>query len=172
MNLCRTARHSESNRVQTQATHDIYYTNRWAKSVLAYRKPRGDTRHMTDDRPQTAAEFLRVWHVLAEADNTAQLEQWESQFPELADAAPDMTLEILRELSTSNAPGAKEAAAIYARFVFHARHKETTELLVTLFEHGGTDVKSRILDTIDVITSDTRLTPTQAANLITTVKER
>ncbi|MGH3919379.1 MAG: hypothetical protein ACRDSG_10145 [Pseudonocardiaceae bacterium] len=42
---------------------------------------------------------------------------------------------------------------------------------MTLFERGGTDVKSRILDTIDVITSDTRLTPTQAADLITAVKE-
>lgn len=138
---------------------------------VAYRQWRGDTRRMTDDRPQTAADFLRVWHVLAEADNTAQLEQWESQFPGLADAAPDMTLEILRELSTSSAPGAKEAAAIYARFVFHARQQETTDLLVTLYERGDVDVKSRILDTIDVITSDTRLTPTQAADLITAVKE-
>ncbi len=124
------------------------------------------------DRPQTAADFLRVWHVLAEADNTTQLEQWESHFPDLAAAAPDMTLEILRELSASNTPGAKEAAAIYARFVFHARQQETTDLLVTLFEHGDTEVKTRILDTIDVITSDTQLTPTQAADLITTLKER
>ncbi len=140
--------------------------------MLADRKPCGDTRHMMHDRPQTAADFLRVWHVLAEADNTTQLEQWESQFPDLADAAPDVMLEILRELSTSSAPGAKEAAAIYTRFVFYARQKETTDLLVTLFERGDTDVKSRILDTIDIITSDTRLTPTQAADLITTVKER
>jgi hypothetical protein len=79
---------------------------------------------MTDDRPQTAADFLRVWHVLAEADNITQLEQWESKFPDLADVAPDMMLEILRELSTGSAPGAKEAAAIYARFVFHARQQE------------------------------------------------
>jgi hypothetical protein len=43
---------------------------------------------------------------------------------------------------------------------------------VSLFEHGDTDVKTRILDTIDVITSDTQLTPTQAADLITTDKER
>lgn len=128
--------------------------------------------HMTNDRPQTAAGFLQVWHVLAEADNTAQLEQWESQFPDLADAAPDITLEILHELSASNAPGAREAAAIYVRFVFHARQEESTDLLVTLYERGDADVKNRILDTIDVITSDTRLTPTQAADLITAVKER
>ena len=112
-----------------------------------------------------------MWHVLAEADNTAQLEQWESQFPDLADAAPDMTLDILRELSTSSAPGAKEAAAIYARFVFHARQQETTDLLVTLFQSSDPDIQENVLDTIDVITSDTRLTTTQAADLITTVKE-
>jgi hypothetical protein len=140
--------------------------------VLAYRGSHGDTRHMSDDRPQTAADFLRVWHVLAAADNTAQLERWERHFPELADTVPDVALEILRELSASDAPGAKEAAAIYTRFIFHARQKETTDLLVTLFKYGDTDVKSRILDTIDLLTSDTRLTPTQAADLITTVKER
>ncbi|MGH4008374.1 MAG: hypothetical protein ACRDTH_09530 [Pseudonocardiaceae bacterium] len=129
---------------------------------VAYRRWRGDTRRMTDDRPQTAADFLRVWQVLAEADNTTQPEQWESQFPELADVAPDMMLEILRELSTSSAPGAKEAAAIYTRFVFRARQQETTDLLVTLYERGDADIKSRILNTIDVIASDTRLTPAKS----------
>jgi hypothetical protein len=29
------------------------------------------------ERPATAEEFLRVWYVLAEADNTPQLEQWD-----------------------------------------------------------------------------------------------
>lgn len=113
-----------------------------------------------------------MWHILAEADNTTQLEQWESHFPALADTAPDTTLAILRELGTSDTRGAKEAAAIYTRFIFHTRQQEATDLLVTLFEHGDTDIKSRILDTIDAITTDTQLNPTQAAHLITTVKDR
>jgi hypothetical protein len=124
------------------------------------------------DRPQTAGDFLRVWYVRAEADNTSQLEQWENQFPELAEASPDMTLEILRELATSNAPGAKEAAAIYARFTFHARQEETTDLLVKIYQSGDPEIQSRILDTIDVITTDKRLKPTQAAHLITEIKAR
>lgn len=125
---------------------------------------------MTHDRPQTAEDFLRVWHALAETDHTTQLEQWESLFPALAKAAPDMTLEILRELSTSSAPGAKEAAAIYARFVFHARREETTDLLATLYEGGDHTIKENVLSSIDVITSDKRLTPIQAAHLITEVQ--
>lgn len=122
------------------------------------------------NQPQAAGDFLRVWYVLAEAHNTSQLEQWERQFPELAEAAPDMTLEILRELATSNAPGAKEAAAIYARFVFQARQEETTDLLVQMYEDGDPEIQSRLLDTIDVITSDKRLEPAQTAGLITAVK--
>lgn len=43
-------------------------------------------------KPTTAEEFLRVWYVLADADNTPQLEQWEKLFPELANTAPDVTL--------------------------------------------------------------------------------
>ncbi len=56
-----------------------------------------------------------------------------------------MTLEILRELGTSTAPGAKEAAAIYARFVFHVRQEETTDLLVSLFEDDDTEVRRAIM---------------------------
>lgn len=111
-------------------------------------------------RPQTAGDFLRVWYVLAEADNATQLERLESQFSELAETAPDMTLEILRELAKSTAPGAKEAAAIYARFTFHARQEETTNLLVTVFQDGDDDIKGNALSSIDVITSDKRLHPT------------
>lgn len=128
---------------------------------------------MTDyERPTTAEEFLRVWYVLAEANNTTQLEQWERQFPDLAKTTPDMTLAILRELATSNTPGAKQAAAIYARYVFLARRDETTDLLVTLFQTGDPDIQENVLDTIDAITSDTQLNPIQAAQLITAVKTR
>lgn len=123
------------------------------------------------ERPQTAEEFLGVWYVLAEADNTTQLEQWERHFPELADTAPDMMLEILRELATSNTNGAKEAAAIYAGCLFHARRDETTDLLVTLFRTGDPDIQGNVLDTIDTLTSDPQqLNPIEAANLITAVK--
>lgn len=29
-----------------------------------------------------------MWYMLAEANNTPELEKWESQFPELAETAP------------------------------------------------------------------------------------
>jgi hypothetical protein len=121
------------------------------------------------ERPTTAEEFLRVWYVLAEADNTPQLEQWERHFPELAETAPDVTLEILRELAESDAPGATEAAAIYARYLFPFRQAETTDLLVTLFQNGDDDIRENVLSTADVITSDPHLNPTHTAALRTAV---
>ncbi|MGH3625066.1 MAG: hypothetical protein ACRDQ5_25315 [Sciscionella sp.] len=67
--------------------------------------------------------------------------------------------------------GAKEAAAIYARCVFHARPEEITELLVILFQAGDPDIQGNVLDTIDTLTSDPQqLNSIQAANLITAVK--
>lgn len=125
------------------------------------------------DRPQTAEEFLRVWYVLAEADNTVQLQQLEEQFPELAKSQPDVALEIVRNLGASNSPGAKEAATINARYVFHTHRKQITDLLVALFENGDPELKGRILDTIEFITSDkNRLSPTQAADLIAAMKSK
>ncbi|MGH3871298.1 MAG: hypothetical protein ACRDSR_07250 [Pseudonocardiaceae bacterium] len=129
---------------------------------------------MTDpgyDKPTTAEAFLKIWYVLADADNTPQLEQWERHFPELADTAPDVTLDILRELASSDANGAKEAAAIYSRCVFAVRPGETTELLVTLFHTGDPDIQGNVLDTIDTLTTDPQtMNPIQAANLITAVR--
>lgn len=121
------------------------------------------------ERPRTAREFLNVWYPLAETNNTRGLEQWEAHFPELADTAPDMTLDILRELATSSANGAKEAAAIYARYAFRARPAETTNLLVSLFQDGDDDIQENVLSSADVITSDPQLNPTQAAELRTAV---
>jgi hypothetical protein len=43
-------------------------------------------------------------------------------------------------------------------------------LLVTLFQTGDPDIQENVLDTIDVITSDTQLNPIEAAQLITQVK--
>lgn len=120
-------------------------------------------------RPKTAGEFLREWYALVEAGDTAKLEQWEHQFPELAETAPDMTLHILRELATSAAYGAKEAAAIYARYAFHTRQAEITELLITLYQGGDTDIQEHVLSSIDFITSDKRLNPSDAVELITEI---
>lgn len=84
-----------------------------------------------------------------------------------------MTLDILRELAASDARGAKEAAAIYARTVFNFRPDETTELLGSLFQQGDPDIQGNVLDTIDTLTSDPQqLNPIQAADLITAVKAR
>jgi hypothetical protein len=80
----------------------------------------------------------------------------------LAEAEPDMTLEILRELSNGNgdASGAKEVAVIYARFISRSGKKKLPTSSANC-RACDTDVKSRVLDTIDVITSaitsDTRL---------------
>jgi hypothetical protein len=85
-------------------------------------------------------------------------------FSELADTAPDMTLDILRELAASDANGAKEAAAIYARCLFQNRPHETTELLVSQFQNNGPAIQGNVLDTIDTLTSDPQmLNPIQAA---------
>lgn len=55
--------------------------------------------------------------------------------------------------------------------MFHARPEETTELLVSLFQHNGPDIQGNVLDTIDTLTSDPQtLNPIQAADLITAVK--
>jgi hypothetical protein len=121
------------------------------------------------ERPKTAREFLSVWYPLAETNNTRGLEQWESHFPELAETAPDMTLEILRELAESDTPGATEAAAIYARYLFPIRPTETTDLLVSLFQAGDDDIRENVLSTTDVITSDPHLNPTHTAALRTAV---
>ncbi|MGQ0715731.1 MAG: hypothetical protein ACT4NP_00215 [Pseudonocardiales bacterium] len=122
------------------------------------------------EKPTTAEEFLGVWYVLADADNTPQLEQWEKLFPELANTAPDVTLDILRQLAASEVNGAKEAAAIYTRCVFHARPKEATELLVSLFQNNGPDIQGNVLDTVDMLTTDPQtMNPVQAANLIAAV---
>jgi hypothetical protein len=83
-----------------------------------------------------------------------------------------VTLDILRQLADSDANGAKEAAAIYARCVFHARTEQTTELLISLFQNGDPDIQGNVLDTIDTLTSDPQqLNPIQAADLITAVRK-
>lgn len=125
------------------------------------------------ERPKTAGDFLRTWHALNDVGNTAGLEKLESQFPELAETEPDMTLDILRDLAASDARGATEAAAIYARYLFQHRPTETTDLLVTLFQSGDPDIQENVLSSADVITSDPqRRNPVQTANLITAVKAR
>lgn len=92
--------------------------------------------------------------------------------PELAQTVPGITLDILRELAASDAPGAREAAAIYARCLFLVRREETTNLLVTLFQTGDPDIQENVLDTIDAITSDIQLNPVEATQLITAVNAR
>lgn len=126
------------------------------------------------ERPQTAAEFLHLWHPLAQARNTAGLEALERHLPEIAETNPAMALDILRDLATSDTYSAQEAAAIYARDLFHAKRPEVTDLLVTLFQTAhmqqDTYIQGKVLDTIHAITTDPKMaTRAEGRKLLATV---
>lgn len=118
---------------------------------------------MVGNEPEPVAQFLKTRHQLAETGNTAQLEQLDDQLREMAASDPDQATAILTALATSRDLGVKEAAAIYVRYLFKTRPDQATELLLALIFNNDVDVKSRALDTLNKVTSDPALTPTQAA---------
>lgn len=120
---------------------------------------------MVDNEPEPVTQFLATRHQLAKTGNTAQLERLDDQLHEIATSDPDHAVAIITALAKSRDLGAKEAAAIYVRYLFKTRSEPATELLLSLIFDNDLDVRSRAIDTLDKVTSDPALSPTQAAKI-------
>jgi len=127
---------------------------------------------MTHDQPHTVDDFLAVRHQLAETENTSKLEELDDQLHHLITTNPDQAATIMAALSVSGDLGAKNAAAIYVKYLFPPRPDHAREILRTLLNDNDTETRNKARDTLDKITSDPTLTPTQAAHLTTQITQK
>lgn len=114
-----------------------------------------------------AAQFLDARAVLARAFNTAKLEQLDEQLRDICSTDPDTAIEIMQALSSSDDIGAKEAVAIYVKYLFPTRQKQAVELANHLQEDQDPYIRERAQQTISAVTSSPELSPAEAAELTT-----
>lgn len=120
---------------------------------------------MTHDRPPAVEDFLAVRHQLARAENTPKLEVWDDQLRDMCSTDPNRAAAIIDALSVSDDLGAKNAAALFVRYLYPVQSERARRLLLTLRNDPDTDIRSKARDSIDKITSNPDIDPTQAAQL-------
>lgn len=118
-----------------------------------------------------AIEFLRVRHILAQANNLAQLDRHDATLKVLAASHPDAAAEILTALSTSDDTGAKETVAIYAGHLYPARPDSALRLICAMCADSDTTIQKLAYGTLKELESDDRFTPTQAAAIAVASKQ-
>lgn len=122
---------------------------------------------MARDRLLTAEEFLTLRHKLTEDTNTSVLEGLHNELASMIVSDPDRAASILQALTDSSDTADRDTAAIYISLLFTTRPDHARELLVTLLHDTDHNVRAHALDTLDIVTSDNRITVTEAARLAT-----
>lgn len=122
---------------------------------------------MARDRSLTAEEFLSLRRKLADDANTFVLEELHNELASMVVSDPDRAVTILQALTHSSHTADRDTAAIYIGPLFASRPGQARELLARLLHDQDHNVRVQALDTLDIVTSDNRLTATQAARLDT-----
>ncbi len=120
--------------------------------------------HMMRGHSKSAEEFLEVRHQYAQIGDTNRLEKIDEQLLDMATSESDQAAAVIIALSHSDDLGAKEAAAIFARYLFATRPEIARELLMALLFGSDSDahVKNQALSSIDFVTQH----PTQGLSPI------
>ncbi|MGI9003522.1 MAG: hypothetical protein ACR2GH_18020 [Pseudonocardia sp.] len=111
---------------------------------------------------ESAAEFLLARHRCAMVDDIAGVEKLDEQLLDLAASAPDLTVTIMIVLSRSDDVGAREAVAIFVRYLFATRPEPAHELLIPLLFDSDHNIRSQALATLDVVSTPRDPTQTPA----------
>jgi hypothetical protein len=125
---------------------------------------------MTHDRSETLSQFLAARQALTQAGNVDGVEKLDETLRGIATSDPDSALAIIEALSVSNDVKARETATIYVQYLFPVHREQVADLLVSLLGDPHPDIARQALHTIDVLTQDPHLNPTQAANRIIDMK--
>lgn len=86
-------------------------------------------------------------------DDITGVERLDEQLLDLAAAAPDQAVTIMIALSRSDDIGAREAVAIFVRYLFATRPEPARELLIPLLFDSDHNIRSQALATLDVVST-------------------
>lgn len=119
---------------------------------------------MTHDPPPIVSQYFAARRALIAASDADGRERLDGTLRDIALTDPDAALTIMRELSISDDFTAREAVAIYVRYLFPMRPEHVKELLIALLGDANPDIARQALSTIDELTGDPELDADQAAS--------